>query len=110
MAVDSRDGGCQVVVSLLLRWWLSLTCGVVWWLSLTRGVACEVVENGRGWWAVENVAYTQPCHRPVTRQNGDGDVTGDFVLTCPRPRDSRTHDPARVQIPVSITTRVQPYL
>ena len=42
-------------------------------------------------------------HRPVTRQNGDGNVTGDFFLTRPRSRDSRTRDPARVCIPVSIT-------
>ena len=43
-------------------------------------------------------------HRPVTCQNGDGNVTGDFFLTRPRPRDSHTRDPARVRISVSITT------
>jgi hypothetical protein len=67
-----------------------------------RDVVWEVVEAGGGW--LIN-SPDRPCHRPVTRQNGDGNVTGDFVLTRPRPRDSRTRDPARVCIPVSITNK-----
>jgi hypothetical protein len=45
----------------------------------------------------------RPCHRPVTRQNGDGNVTGDFFPTRSHPALTRTHDPSRVTIPVSIT-------
>jgi len=44
------------------------------------------------------------CHRPVTRPNGYGKVTGENFVTRPRPRDPRTREPARVSIPVSITT------
>ena len=81
---------------------LTLVCGW-WWLSST----CGVVEgNDRRVDTSPSSRINCPdrsCHRPVTRQNGDGNVTGDFFLTRPRPRDSRTRDPARVSIPVSIT-------
>ena len=90
-----------LALTLSLRWW---------WLSSTCDVACEVVEGGGGWWGLLRVDTShikvpdRLCHRPVTRQNGDGNVTGQNLVTRPRPRDSRTHDPARVHIPVSITT------
>jgi len=78
---------------------------------LTRGVACEVVENGRGWWAVENVAYTMSrtlslVTDPSPAKTGTGMSRVTFFLTRPHPRDSRTRDPARVQIPMSITRHV----
>jgi hypothetical protein len=62
--------------------------------------------------AVENVATSRidvpdrTRHRPVTRRNGDGKVTGDFFLTRTRPVPTRTRDPSRVAIPVSITKMV----
>ncbi len=65
----------------------------------------EVVE------AVENVATSRinvpdrTCHRPVTRTNGYGNVTGKNLRTRPRPAGPRTRDPSRGAIPVSITKR-----
>jgi hypothetical protein len=105
----------------------SLTCGVVVMVVMVEWSMREVLlfTGGGGgghwcvmlsgrWWrlveAAENVdtlcinSPDQPCHRPITRQNRDRNFTGDFFLTHPYPRDSRTHDPARVCIPVSITT------
>ena len=43
------------------------------------------------------------CHRPVTRPNGYGRVTGENFVTRTRLRDPRTREPARVLIPVIIT-------
>jgi len=45
----------------------------------------------------------RPCDRPVNRQNGDGNVAGDFFLTRPCPVVPRTRDPSQGVIPVSIT-------
>ena len=89
-------GGCRQHVTSSGRWW--------------RVVVVIVNASGRWVEAVEKVDTSRinnpdrPCHRPVTRQNGDGNILGDFFLTRPRPRDSRTCDPARVCIPVSITS------
>ena len=88
--VDACGGGgdCHRHEMSSVRWWV------------VRGNV-EEVEN------VDTSYINSPdrhCHRPVTRQNGDGNITGDFFLTRPRPRGSRTRDPARVCIPVSITS------
>ena len=71
-----------------------------WWLLSTLRVVWEVVEK------VDTSRINdpdRPCHRPVTRQNGEGNVTGVFIPTRPRPALTRTRDPSRVAIPVSIT-------
>ena len=44
------------------------------------------------------------CHTPVTRPNGYGNITGGNFVTRPRPHDPRTRQPARVAIPVIITS------
>ena len=45
----------------------------------------------------------RPCHIPVTRRNGYGNVTGNNLVTRTRTRVTRTREPARVLKPVPIT-------
>jgi hypothetical protein len=48
----------------------------------------------------------RPCHIPVTRRNGYGNVTGNKMVTRTRTRMTRTRKPARVLKPVPITTHL----
>ena len=85
---------------------------VRWWRVVGLSRVLTRHESTVKRWSINSP--DRPCHRPVTRQNRDGNVAGDFFLTCPHPMVPCTRDPSQGVIPVSITTgtarRVTPSL
>ena len=74
-----------------------------WSLFSSKSAVCGT--STPAWVAMLVVTHqaVSACHRPVTRPNGYGIVTGEIFVTRPRPRDPRTREPTWVSIPVSIT-------
>jgi len=74
-----------------------------WSLFSSKSAVCAT--STAAWVAMLVVTHqaVSACHRPVTRPNGYGIITGENFVTRPRPRDPRTCEPARVSIPMSIT-------
>ena len=77
---------------------LSLTCRLCQCVVVVD--ACGGSSGGGGGTHQQS---DRTCHRPITRPNGYGNVTGKNFRSLTRTRDSRTREPARVLIPVSIT-------
>ena len=95
--------------------WSSLTCEVV--IVDTWGSRCWRVRwsswfhsgHVRRWRLLSlgcevRVLKHHTCHKPITRQNGDGNITGRNFRTRPRPVTPRTRDPSWDAIPVTITS------
>jgi len=75
-----------------------------WSLFSSKSAVCAT--STAAWVAMLVVTHqaVSACHRPVTRPNGYRIITGENFVTRPCPRDPRTCEPARVSIPMSITT------
>jgi len=124
LVLCSYGGGCCQHVMLSVQRWLHWHQRVLLVVVFVVDVWCCVwggwcwvqgqqsrgqLKEGVKVWNTHVTHQRWACHGPVTRQNGDGNITGDFFLTRPHPRDSCTRNPAQVRIPVSITTHNHPH-